>query len=184
MKRRHKALLLVLRQAASGKRQDEVCKLIAGPTVLICDECTYLCADIVRKNRSCPGEAENASWAEVPVSVKMVPAQPDPITELRTELAWLTWSQRLRFRPRGLMRRTPQRNRRSSVSSVGKQRLGRDSDQSEYDASLSASSRPVRYSKMTTRYCGMDGSANLRWILIVPALCTNHVVNVKPYPRK
>jgi hypothetical protein len=70
-----------------GKRQDEVCKLIAGPTVFICDECTDLCADIVRKNRSCPGEVEYASWAEVPASVKVVPAQPDPITELRAELA-------------------------------------------------------------------------------------------------
>ncbi len=30
-----------------GKSQEEVRKLIAGPTVLICDECTELCADII-----------------------------------------------------------------------------------------------------------------------------------------
>lgn len=31
-----------------GKSQHEVRKLIAGPTVFICDECTTLCMDIVR----------------------------------------------------------------------------------------------------------------------------------------
>lgn len=30
-----------------GKSQDEVAKLIAGPTVYICDECTELCDDII-----------------------------------------------------------------------------------------------------------------------------------------
>jgi len=29
-----------------GKTQDEVKKLIAGPTVFICDECVDLCKDI------------------------------------------------------------------------------------------------------------------------------------------
>ncbi len=32
-----------------GKSQHEVEKLIAGPTVVICDECVELCADIVDK---------------------------------------------------------------------------------------------------------------------------------------
>ena len=34
-----------------GKRQDEVFKLIAGPTVFICDECVEICGDIVREAR-------------------------------------------------------------------------------------------------------------------------------------
>src|SRR4030081_3780025 len=33
----------------SGKRQHEVRKLIAGPTVFICDECVELCMDIIRE---------------------------------------------------------------------------------------------------------------------------------------
>jgi len=32
-----------------GKRQHEVRKLIAGPTVFICDECVELCTDIIRE---------------------------------------------------------------------------------------------------------------------------------------
>ena len=32
-----------------GKSQHEVRKLIAGPSVYICDECVELCNDIIRK---------------------------------------------------------------------------------------------------------------------------------------
>ena len=32
-----------------GKSQHEVRKLIAGPTVFICDECVELCNDIIRE---------------------------------------------------------------------------------------------------------------------------------------
>src|SRR5579883_2224071 len=32
-----------------GKNQNEVRKLIAGPTVFICDECVELCMDIIRE---------------------------------------------------------------------------------------------------------------------------------------
>jgi ATP-dependent Clp protease ATP-binding subunit ClpX len=32
-----------------GKSQHEVHKLIAGPTVFICDECVELCMDIIRE---------------------------------------------------------------------------------------------------------------------------------------
>lgn len=32
-----------------GKSQHEVRKLIAGPTVFICDECVDLCNDIIRE---------------------------------------------------------------------------------------------------------------------------------------
>ncbi|MCK4840889.1 MAG: ATP-dependent Clp protease ATP-binding subunit ClpX, partial [Methylococcales bacterium] len=31
-----------------GKSQDEVKKLIAGPSVYVCDECVELCNDIIR----------------------------------------------------------------------------------------------------------------------------------------
>ena len=31
-----------------GKSQHEVRKLIAGPTVFICDDCVELCMDIIR----------------------------------------------------------------------------------------------------------------------------------------
>jgi ATP-dependent Clp protease ATP-binding subunit ClpX len=35
-----------------GKSQHEVFKLIAGPTVFICDECVALCSDLVAKARA------------------------------------------------------------------------------------------------------------------------------------
>jgi hypothetical protein len=38
-----------------GKSQHEVRKLIAGPTVFICDECVELCMDII-------GEENKSSW--------------------------------------------------------------------------------------------------------------------------
>jgi ATP-dependent Clp protease ATP-binding subunit ClpX len=37
----------ILRCSFCGKSQDEVKKLIAGPTVYICDECIELCNDII-----------------------------------------------------------------------------------------------------------------------------------------
>ncbi|MEK7201474.1 MAG: ClpX C4-type zinc finger protein, partial [Patescibacteria group bacterium] len=37
-----------------GKSQHEVCKLIAGPTVFICDECVKLCVDIVKEEHIPP----------------------------------------------------------------------------------------------------------------------------------
>src|SRR3979409_2756190 len=35
-----------------GKSQHEVRKLIAGPTVFICDECVELCKDIIQEEKS------------------------------------------------------------------------------------------------------------------------------------
>ena len=40
-----------------GKSQHEVRKLIAGPTVFICDECVELCMDIIRE------ENKSARWS-------------------------------------------------------------------------------------------------------------------------
>ncbi len=37
-----------------GKSQHEVRKLIAGPTVFICDECVELCMDIIREESKSP----------------------------------------------------------------------------------------------------------------------------------
>jgi len=50
-----------------GKSQDEVRKLIAGPSVFICDECIELCMEIIHKENLSPdtaamGEAEYLSW--------------------------------------------------------------------------------------------------------------------------
>ena len=38
-----------------GKSQHEVRKLIAGPTVFICDECVELCMDIIREETKTTG---------------------------------------------------------------------------------------------------------------------------------
>ena len=40
-----------------GKSQHEVRKLIAGPSVFICDECIELCNDIIREEGASTGEA-------------------------------------------------------------------------------------------------------------------------------
>lgn len=37
----------ILRCSFCGKSQDEVKKLIAGPTIYICDECVDLCNEII-----------------------------------------------------------------------------------------------------------------------------------------
>ena len=39
----------MLYEVITGKSRDEVRKLIAGPTVYICDECVELCNDIIRE---------------------------------------------------------------------------------------------------------------------------------------
>src|SRR5437773_10421568 len=47
-----------------GKSQDEVRKLIAGPTVYICDECIDLCNDIIAEE--CDQEESLSSPSAVP----------------------------------------------------------------------------------------------------------------------
>lgn len=44
-----------------GKSQHEVRKLIAGPSVFVCDECVELCNDIIREEvqEGIPAESEN-----------------------------------------------------------------------------------------------------------------------------
>jgi len=43
-----------------GKSQQEVRKLIAGPSVFICDECVDLCNDIIREDVQKDGDKEVA----------------------------------------------------------------------------------------------------------------------------
>jgi hypothetical protein len=68
----------------AGTAMTEERRSFAGPFVFICDECTDLCAEIVRQARAVPGEAEYASWAAVAATQ---PSPPDPIALLRAELA-------------------------------------------------------------------------------------------------
>ncbi len=50
-----------------GKSQHEVKKLIAGPSVFICDECIELCNDIVRDEIPAPTPAARAGKSDLPV---------------------------------------------------------------------------------------------------------------------
>jgi len=50
-----------------GKSQHEVKKLIAGPSVFICDECVELCNDIVRDELPAPAPAARAGKSDLPV---------------------------------------------------------------------------------------------------------------------
>src|SRR5665213_1159578 len=47
-----------------GKSQHEVRKLIAGPSVYVCDECVALCNDII--NEETRGNAANAPKSVIP----------------------------------------------------------------------------------------------------------------------
>ena len=47
-----------------GKSQHEVRKLIAGPTVFICDECVRLCMDIIREEEAQPATTTKALKAQ------------------------------------------------------------------------------------------------------------------------
>jgi len=50
-----------------GKSQHEVKKLIAGPSVFICDECIELCNDIIRDEVPAEGPAAKSSKSDLPV---------------------------------------------------------------------------------------------------------------------
>jgi len=49
-----------------GKNQNEVKKLIAGPSVYICDECVSLCNDIIKEDLESK-EAENSETKKLPI---------------------------------------------------------------------------------------------------------------------
>jgi ATP-dependent Clp protease ATP-binding subunit ClpX len=50
-----------------GKSQHEVKKLIAGPSVFICDECIELCNDIIRDEVPAEGAAAKTSKSDLPI---------------------------------------------------------------------------------------------------------------------
>ncbi len=50
-----------------GKSQHEVKKLIAGPSVFICDECIELCNDIIRDEVPAEGPAAKSAKSDLPV---------------------------------------------------------------------------------------------------------------------
>jgi len=50
-----------------GKSQHEVKKLIAGPSVFICDECIELCNDIIRDEAPADGPGSRAVKSDLPV---------------------------------------------------------------------------------------------------------------------
>jgi ATP-dependent Clp protease ATP-binding subunit ClpX len=55
-----------------GKNQDEVKKLIAGPTVYICDECIELCNDIIEEECESEEVAQRRSTVPKPAEIKTV----------------------------------------------------------------------------------------------------------------
>jgi ATP-dependent Clp protease ATP-binding subunit ClpX len=55
-----------------GKSEHEVRKLIAGPTVFICDECVELCVDIIRTADKSPATAETSETLVTPQQIRKV----------------------------------------------------------------------------------------------------------------
>ena len=55
-----------------GKSQHEVRKLIAGPTVFICDECVDLCNDIIREEVQESGGNAQQDHLPVPQEIKAI----------------------------------------------------------------------------------------------------------------
>ena len=53
-----------------GKSQHEVRKVIAGPSVFICDECVELCTDIIREEVQEGSDGKDADRLPVPVEIK------------------------------------------------------------------------------------------------------------------
>jgi ATP-dependent Clp protease ATP-binding subunit ClpX len=53
-----------------GKNQNEVRRLIAGPSVYICDECVDLCNDIITEESQAPDEQEASGALPVPTEIK------------------------------------------------------------------------------------------------------------------
>lgn len=55
-----------------GKSEHEVRKLIAGPTVFICDECVELCVDIIRTADKSPTTSETSDTVVTPQQIRKV----------------------------------------------------------------------------------------------------------------
>jgi len=55
-----------------GKSQHEVRKLIAGPSVFICDECVELCNDIIREEASDTSQSGESSKLPIPTEINSI----------------------------------------------------------------------------------------------------------------
>ena len=55
-----------------GKSQHEVRKLIAGPTVFICDECVELCNDIIREEVAETEDSEETTKLPIPEEINRI----------------------------------------------------------------------------------------------------------------
>lgn len=55
-----------------GKSQHEVRKLIAGPSVYVCDECVELCNDIIREELQETGEEKESTHLPTPQEIKEI----------------------------------------------------------------------------------------------------------------
>jgi ATP-dependent Clp protease ATP-binding subunit ClpX len=55
-----------------GKNQNEVRRLIAGPSVYICDECVDLCNDIISEETQVPDDQESSGSLPVPTEIKNI----------------------------------------------------------------------------------------------------------------
>ena len=53
-----------------GKNQNDVSKLIAGPSVFICDECVDLCNDIIREEIIDQEQAESEDYLPTPKEIR------------------------------------------------------------------------------------------------------------------
>src|SRR5437773_3403983 len=61
----------VLSCSFCGKSQHEVKKLIAGPSVFICDECIELCNDIIRDEVPAEGAESRVSKSDLPIPTEI-----------------------------------------------------------------------------------------------------------------
>ena len=55
-----------------GKNQSEVKKLIAGPSVYICDECVSLCNDIIKEDLAEANQESSEEKLPVPEEIKAI----------------------------------------------------------------------------------------------------------------
>ena len=55
-----------------GKSQHEVRKLIAGPSVFICDECVELCNDIIREEVAETEDSEETTKLPIPEEINRI----------------------------------------------------------------------------------------------------------------
>ena len=76
---RHSASLTSMRCSFCGKDQDYVKKLIAGPTVFICDECVEVCNSILADDSKYEAASEAIEQAKTP--------QQGPVSELAMQCA-------------------------------------------------------------------------------------------------